>query len=85
MMDSLTHGILRLGSFTRDLVVSAAGCFQFMPGFRMVTTGSDGVGAPLSVHNAGNSSKPLAGVGAAFFLLSFIASEALATIRALGH
>jgi hypothetical protein len=27
----------------------------------------------------------LEGAGVAFFLLSFIASEALATIRALGH
>jgi hypothetical protein len=85
MMNSFVQSISRLGLFTRDLIVSAAGCFFFMPGFRQVTTRNDEADTPLSVHDADRSSKPLEGAGAAFFLLSFIASEALATIRALGH
>ena len=85
MINSLIHGIFRLGMFTRDLVVSAAGCFLFMPAFRLVTAGRDGSGTLSSPRAADASPEPLAGVGAAFFLLSFIASETLATIRALGH
>jgi len=85
MMKRFAQSIFRLGLFTKDLIVSASGCFLFTPGFRLVTTGDNGAGTLLSVHNADTSAKPLAGAGAAFFLLSFIASEALATIRALGH
>jgi hypothetical protein len=85
MTNSIAQSISRLGLFTKDLVASAAGCFFFMPGFRQVTTGNDEADTPLSVDDPDASPKPLAGVGAAFFLLSFIASEALATIRALGH
>ena len=85
MMNSFVQSVSRLGLFTKDLVASAAGCFLFTPGFRLVTTGNDGAGTPLPVHHADASPKPLSGSSAAFFLLSFIASEALATIRALGH
>jgi hypothetical protein len=85
MISSFTHRILGLGLFTRDLLVSAAECFLFMPGFRLVTAGNDRAGTPSSLHQAETSPRPLAGVAAAFFLLSFMASEALATIRALGH
>ena len=85
MMNSFVQSVSRLGLFTKDMVASAAGCFLFMPGFRQVTTGNDEAETPLSVHGADRSSKPLEGAGVALFLLSFIASEALATIRALGH
>jgi hypothetical protein len=82
---SLAQSISTLGLFTRDLIASAAGCFLFLPGFRLVTAGKNGSRTASSVHRADRSQERLAGVGAAFFLLSFIASEALATIRALGH
>jgi hypothetical protein len=85
MMNSSAQSIFKLGLFTRDLILSAAGCFLFLPGYRTVTAGGDGARPPLSGCNADASLNPLAGAGAAFFLLSFIASEAFATIRALGH
>jgi hypothetical protein len=84
-MNSFVRNIFGPESFTRNLVVSASGCFRFMPGFRLVTTGNGAAHIPLSVHNADTSPKPLADVGAAFYLLSLIASEKLATTRARGH
>jgi hypothetical protein len=85
MISNFTHENFRFVLFTRDLVVSAAGSFLFMPGFRLVTAGNDGAGTLLSVHKAHASTKPLKGAGAAFFLMSFMASEALATMRAFSH
>ena len=85
MMNRFVQSISRLGLFTKDLVVSAAGCFLFLPGFRLVTAGNRRTGNTLSEQNAEMSPERLAGAGAAFFLLSFIVSEAVAMIRALGH
>ena len=85
MINSLVSRVVRVRSFTVNVIVSAAGCFVFMPGFRILTTGNDGSDTLSSLRNAASSQGPLTGVYAAFFLVSFIASEALATIRALGH
>jgi hypothetical protein len=85
MINSFVSRRVRARSFAGDLIVSAAGCFLFMPAFRTLTAGSDRSDLRLSAWNTAASPRPLAGVYAAFFLLSFIASEALATIRALGH
>jgi hypothetical protein len=85
MMNSFAQSISRLGSFTKDLVASAAGCFLFMPGFRLVTAEDRRAETPSTEQNADKSQERLAGAVVAFFLLSFIASEAVAMIRALGH
>jgi hypothetical protein len=38
-----------------------------------------------SIQAVGTAGKKLAGIGAALFLLAFVTSEALATVRALAH
>lgn len=67
----------------RDLVVSAAGCFAFMRGFRVVPMGQERPDARSSMCADGRSAMPLAGIGAALFLLAFVASEAAAAVVAL--
>lgn len=85
MINSVVSRVVGVRSFTADMIASAAGCFLFMPGFRILTTRNDGSDTLSSLRNAASSPEPLTGAYAAFFLMSFIASEALATIRALGH
>ncbi len=85
MISTFTRRVSNLGSFTKDLVMAAAGCFLFMPAFCMVTADSDGSASLSSGRSAHAFAEPATEVGAALFLLSFIASEAIATIRVLGH
>jgi hypothetical protein len=54
-----------------------------MPGFRLVAKGKDGADVPGSVRVASPDHSSLAGIGAAVFLLAFVAIEALATISTL--
>ena len=54
-----------------------------MRSFRMVAMGQEGPDARSSMRADGRSTKPFAGIGAALFLLAFVASEAAATIVAL--
>ena len=54
-------------------------------GFRLVAMGKEGSETATSIRAVGPARKPLAGIGAALFLLVFVASEALATIGALRH
>ena len=68
-----------------ELAVSAAGGFIFMRAFRLVATSKQESGAESSLSVDAGSTKPMAGIGAALFLLAFIASEAMATIGALRH
>jgi len=75
--------IRKLGPTMRDLCASVAGCFVFMPGFRLVAKGKDGADTPGFTRVAGPNHSPLAGIGAAVFLLVFIASEAFAMISTL--
>jgi hypothetical protein len=84
-MNSSAGRILKLGPLMRDLFVSAAGCFAFTRCFRLIAIGKEGSDTGPYIHVVGRSRKPLAGIGAALFLLAFVASEALAAIRALGH
>jgi hypothetical protein len=79
-MSSFGRRVSEPGSFMGDLVLSAAGCFVFMRGFRLVAMRNEGSDTGSSMRAAGRSTKPLAGIGAALFLLAFVASEALATI-----
>ena len=85
MMNSFVRRILKFSPLLRDLVVSAAGCFAFMRGFRLVAMGKEESDAGASLRADGRSPKSLAGIGAALFLLAFVASEALATIGAFRH
>jgi hypothetical protein len=85
MMNSYFGRILKLGPLSRDLFVSAAGGFAFTRCFRLIALGREGSGTGSSICVASPSRKPLAGIGAALFLLAFVTSEALATIRALGR
>lgn len=75
--------IRNLGLTVRDLCASAAGCFVFTRGFHLVEIGKEGSDAAATTHVASPSHGPLAGIGAAVFLLAFIACEAMAMISAL--
>jgi hypothetical protein len=85
MMNRFLRSISRLGPVMGDLVASAAGCFVFTRGFRLVAMGEEESGTESPVHGKVRSPKLLAGIGAAIFLLFFIASETLATVVALRH
>jgi hypothetical protein len=85
MMNSFAGRFLKLGPLARDLFVSAAGSFAFTRCFRLIAIGREESDTGSSIRVAGPSRKPLAGIGAALFLLAFITSEALATIRAFGR
>ncbi len=82
-MNRFVRHLLKIGVLMRDLCVSAVGCFVFLRGFRLVAIGTEETEAAASIRIASPSRRPLAGVGAAAFLLVFIASEALAMISAL--
>ena len=83
MMSRFMRRILNLGSLMGDLAVSATGCFALMRGFRLLAIGENGSDTTGSASPAGTPRKHLAGIGAALFLLAFVASEAAATIVAL--
>jgi hypothetical protein len=85
MMNSFPGRILKLGQLSRDLFVSAAGSFAFTRRFRPVAIGKEGSDTGSSICFAVRSRKPLAGIGAALFLLAFVTSEALAAIRTLSR
>ncbi len=85
MISNHVRRVLKLGLLMGDMVVSAAGCFVFMRSFRLVALGQEGLDARSSIRAEGRSTKPLAGIGAALFLLVFVASEAAATVVALRH
>jgi hypothetical protein len=82
-MNPLLGRILRLGPPVRNLFASAVGCFVMMRGFRLVTTGGERLEAGSTAGAEGESHKRWAGMGAALFLLVFVASETLLTIHAL--
>jgi len=83
MMSRFMRRMLKLGPFMGDLAVSATGCFALMRGFRLLAIGEKGSDTTGSARAAGTPRKHLAGIGAALFLLAFVASEAAATIVAL--
>jgi hypothetical protein len=85
MMSSYIRRIRKLGPLMGDMVASATGCFALMCGFRVAAMGQERPDARSSMRADGKSRKPLEGIGAALFLLAFVASEAGATIVALRH
>ena len=82
-MSRFIRRMLKLGPFMGDLAVSAAGCFALMRGFRLLAIEEEGSDTAGSVRAAGTPRKQLAGIGAALFLLAFVASEAAATFVAV--
>jgi hypothetical protein len=83
MMSHFVRRMLKLGSFMGDLAASATGCFALTRGFRLLAIEEKGSDTASSVRAAGTPGKQMAGIGAALFLLAFVASEAAATIVAL--
>ena len=83
MTSRFMRRMLKLGPLMGKLAVSATGCFAFMRGFRILALEEKGSDSAGSVRAAGTPRKQLAGIGAALFLLAFVASEAAATIVAL--
>ena len=83
MISRFLRPISTLGLSVGNLVASATGCFVFTRGFRLVARNEEESHSALPVHDNDGPSKPLAGIGAAFLLLTFISSEAVATVLAL--
>lgn len=92
MTNSILRRILGLGPLVCDLGLSAAGCFVFMRGFRLVAIEEPGSDTGQSRYDAGYDAgrdagsplKQFAGFDAVLLLLVLVTSEALAMIRASG-
>jgi hypothetical protein len=87
-MSSLVYRVSKLGLLMGDLAASSAGCFAFMHGFRLIAMGAageEGSDTGSSMRADRRSPKPLAGIGAALFLLAFAGSEVLETIGTIRH
>jgi len=84
-MSSYLGFIHRLRPFLGDLVVSATGSFSLMRCFRLVALGQERLDSRSPMPANGRSTKPFEGIGAALFLLVFVASEAAAAVVALRH
>ena len=82
MMNRFVRRSLKFGPVLWNSVASALGCFVFMRGFRLVAAEKEVRGADSSIDDAETSRVSSAGICAAIFLLVFIASEALAAVRA---
>jgi len=80
-MTFLVGRILKFGSFLSIVLASAAGCFVWIRASGLTATEREASNSGASMSD-GRSSKRLAGVGAALFLMAFVTSEALAMIRA---
>jgi hypothetical protein len=84
-MNCSVRRILNLGPLMLDLCASSVGCFVFTSAFRWFAMEKEGSDTVASIRVVGPARKTLAGIGAALFLLAFVNTEALATIRTLGH
>lgn len=84
-MSRYIRGIHKISALMGNLVVSATGCFALMRGFPVVAMRQERPDARSSMHADRRSAMPMAGIGAALFLLAFVASEAAATVVALRH
>ena len=83
MMTSHIRRISKLELLMGDMAVCATGTFALMRSFRMVAMGQEKPDARSCMRADGRSTKPFAGIGAALFLLAFVASEAVATVVSL--
>ena len=82
-MNFVVDRILKFGSPLSIVLASTAGCFVLMRGSRLIARESDASDSAVSMRTDDRSNKPLAGISAALFLMTFVASEALVMIRAL--
>jgi hypothetical protein len=85
MMNCSVRSILKLGPHVLDLCASSVGCFVFTRGFRSLAMEKEGSVTGAALRAAGSARRPLADSAAALFLLAFVTTEALATIRALAR
>jgi len=85
MMSDLVHRTLKMGLIIGYLIASAAGCFLFTRGFRLIAMDDAGSSTASPSRVIDGSPKLWAGMDAALFLLAFVTSEALITIMALRH
>jgi hypothetical protein len=83
MTNCFVRWILKLGSLTGRLLASSVGCFVFTRASLMVAVEADRSDLVEPMRANGKSSKPLAGISAALFLMAFVTSETLVMIRAL--
>jgi divalent metal cation (Fe/Co/Zn/Cd) transporter len=83
MMNRCADRILKLGSLVGNLCVTFVGGFIFLHSFRLVTSEDEESAAASSIPDDGMPAKPLAGIGAALLLLTFVTNEAVVMIRAL--
>jgi hypothetical protein len=83
MISHILGRISKLGPIMGSLVTSAVGCFVVRPGFRLGAMDEEGLDREVPGLADGRSLGLSIGIGAAIFLMVFIASEALATIAAL--
>jgi hypothetical protein len=84
-MNCFVRCILRLGSLMGCLLASSAGCFVFTRASSLAATEREGSDSEATIRAGGGSSKHLAGIGAALFLMAFVTSEVLLAIRALAQ
>jgi hypothetical protein len=66
-----------------DLIASATGCLVLTRGFRLLAMNEEESHSAFPIRNNDGPPKSLAGIGAALLLLTFISSEAVATVLAL--
>ena len=85
MKSHLLRRALEFGPIMGQLAASAAGCFVFNRGFQMIAKDGEESEMRSSLRVVEKSPRLWAGTDAAFFLVAFIASEALMTIMALRH
>jgi hypothetical protein len=85
MANRFVGRIRKLGLLMRSLLSIAARSFVFARGFRLVAMGEERTNPLASIRVDGALRKPLAGIGAALFLLAFVTSDALVMIRVFCH
>jgi hypothetical protein len=68
-----------------NICAFSVGYFVFTTAFRSFATEQEGSETGSPIRAVGPPRETLAGIGAALFLLSFVTTEALATVRALVH
>jgi hypothetical protein len=85
MVNCSVRRILKFGSHLLDLCVSSVGRFVFARGFRSLAMEKEGSVTRATIRAAGSARRPLADIGIGLFLLVFVTTEALTTIRALAH
>jgi hypothetical protein len=83
MISRYLRPISRLGLSASHLIASATGCLVFIRGFRLVAMNKEESHSALPMRNADGPPKSSAGIGAALLLLTFISSEAVATVLSL--